>query len=118
MTRWAFLIIATLVAAGVVGVTVARALGRSGSPASLLLSVVSYWLAAWVLWSFAGGLAVHYGFLAAYPGAFFALLAVVGGIWHYRIARRLGRDRALAVFVGAQLVWLVFVLLHNGIFAF
>jgi hypothetical protein len=118
VTRWALLIIATLVAAGVVGVTVARALGRSGSPASLLLSVVGYWLAAWVLWSFAGGLAVHFGFLAAYPGAFFALLAVGGGIWHYRLARRLGRERALPVFVGAQLVWLVFVLLHNGLFGF
>ncbi|HEY3065143.1 MAG TPA: hypothetical protein VGL09_05085 [Methylomirabilota bacterium] len=118
MIRWTLIAIGVLVAAGVIGATIARVLGRSGAPASLLVSVVSYWLAAWVLWSFAGGLAVHYSVLGAYPGGFFALLAVVGGIWHYRAARRLGRERALPVFVGVQLVWLVFVLIHNGIFGF
>ena len=118
MIRWALIIVGVLVAAGVVGATIARVLGRPGAPASLLLSVVSYWLAAWVLWSFAGGLAVHYGALAAYPGGFFALVALLGGLWHYRTARRLGRERALPVFVGVQLVWLVFVLLRNGVFGF
>jgi hypothetical protein len=116
VTRWGFLALAAMLVAGALVVAGARCLGKTASPASVLVSVLSHWLAAWVLWSFAGGLAVRYGWLTAYPGAFFGLLALAGGAWHYRASRRLGPDRARAVFVGAQLAWLVIVLYQNGAF--
>lgn len=89
-----------------------RWLGR----VSLLLSVVAAWLGAYVIWTFAGGLALHYGLLSTYHGALFLPVAVVGGLCHYRMQVRAGRERGLAVFVGVQLAWLVVVLLQNGAF--
>ncbi|MGH7279497.1 MAG: hypothetical protein ACREJG_12530 [Candidatus Rokuibacteriota bacterium] len=96
---------------------VARFFGKTASPAAVLVSVVSHWLAAWVLWSVAGGLAVRHGWLVAYPAGVFGLLALVAGAWHYHASLRGGRERALAVFVGAQLAWLAIVLYQNGAFA-
>jgi hypothetical protein len=84
--------------------------------ASTLVSVVACWLGAYVLWTFAGGLAVHYGLLGTYHGAVFGLVAVAGGVWHYRAQVRAGYPRGLAVFVGVQLAWLAVVLLQNGVF--
>lgn len=115
MTRWAFAALGVLLAAGVAAVAIARVFGRSGSRVSVLLSVIAHWLGAYVLWSFAGGLATSHGLLAAYHGAFFGLLAVAGGLWHYRVAVRAGREQGLAVFVGGQLVWLMIVLVQNGL---
>jgi hypothetical protein len=84
--------------------------------ASVFLSVVAYWLGAAILWSFGGGLAVHYGLLATYNGAVFGLVAAIGGVCHYRVQARAGYQRGLAVFVGAQLAWLAVVLFQNGAF--
>jgi hypothetical protein len=92
----------------------ARFLGRPGSRASILVSVVASWLGAWVLWSFAGGLLVAYGLLATYYGALFAPVALVGAVVQYRAHVRAGRIEGLAVFVGGQLAWLLVVLLQNG----
>jgi len=96
-------------------VTVARALGWSGTRLSILGSVVALWLTAYVLWGFAGGLAAHHGLIARYDGALFAALAVAGGAWQYRTHVRRGRDRGLTVFVAAQLFWLVVVMARNGL---
>lgn len=101
--------------AGVVSIAVARLLGRSGSRPSLLVSVVAYWLGAWVLWTFAGGLALSSGVLRTYDGSLFGLLALGLGAWQYRIRVRAGLEPALAIFVGGQLAWLVVVLLQNGL---
>jgi hypothetical protein len=116
VTRWALASLGALLVLGVATVALSRLFGRSGSRAAILVSVVAHWLGAWVLWSFAGGLALRYGLLGAYPGAFFVLLALGGGIWHYRTAVAGGRERGLVVFVGVQLLWLALVLLQNGAF--
>jgi hypothetical protein len=116
VTRWAFATLAAVLVVGAVSIMAARFFGRSGSRASVLVSVVAHWLAAYVLWNFAGGLALHYGILGAYPGWLFAAVALAGGVWHYRTAVRGGRERGLTVFVGAQLAWLVIVLAQNGLF--
>lgn len=89
-----------------------RWLGR----ASLVLSIVAYWLGAYLCWTFAGGLALHYGLLGTYQGAVFAPVAVVGGLCHYKTQVRAGAERGIAVFVGVQLAWLVVVLIQNGAF--
>jgi hypothetical protein len=72
-------------------------------------------LSAWVLWSFAGGLAARHGVLETYDGTLFALVAALGGFWQYRTQVQQGRERGLAVFVAAQLRWLGVVLLQNGV---
>ncbi len=95
-----------------------RRLARVGARLSIMASVVAYWLAAYVLWTFAGGLALRYGALTAYDGPLFAVIAVVAGLWHYRTYVRAGRQQALVVFVGVQLAWLVIVLARNGAFRF
>jgi hypothetical protein len=112
--RWAAsTLLAVVVAAGLVMLG-AHLLGRRHPRASILVSVIAQWTGAFVLWSFTGGLALHYGILASYPGQLFALIAVGGGIWHYRTAIAAGRQRGLTVFLGVQLAWLVIVLVQNG----
>jgi hypothetical protein len=113
--RWVWLTAGLLVLLGLIGLGTARLVGRRGSRASALLAVVSGWLAAWVLWGFAGGLAARYGVLQTYDSTPFAILAIAGGIWQYRTHVRKGREPALAVFVGGQLVWLGVVLVQNGV---
>jgi hypothetical protein len=113
--RWVWLTAGLLVLLGLVGLGSARLVGRRGSRASALIAVVTAWLAAWILWGFAGGLAAHYGALERYDGTLFTIVAVLGGIWQYRIYVRKGREPALAVFVGAQLAWLGVVLVQNGV---
>ena len=115
MTRWTLALGAVLVFGAVAAVTVARALGWSGSRLSILGSVIALWLTAYVLWGFAGGLAAHYGLLTRYDGGFFAALAVAGAAWQYRTQVRRGRDRGLTVFVAGQLLWLVVVMARNGL---
>jgi hypothetical protein len=115
VTRWAFATLATLFLIGLVALTVARLLGRSGSRASLGMSVAAQWLGAYVLWNFAGGLALHYGALAVYDGTLFGLLALAMGLWQYRTRLRVGREPALVVFVGGQLAWLVIIGVQNGL---
>jgi hypothetical protein len=92
----------------------ARMAGRQGSRPAALISVVTGWLGAWVLWGFVGGLANHYG-LARYDGTLFALLAVAGAVWQYHVQTRQGRQQGLAVFLAGQLLWLGVVLYQNGV---
>ena len=116
MTRWALLTFVVIMGLGAAGVLVARFFGRSDSRASVLVSVVAHWLAAYVLWTFAGGLGQRYGVLAAYDSYLFVILAVVVGYWHYRIRLARGPEPGLAVFVAGQLAWLVVLLVQNGVF--
>jgi hypothetical protein len=115
VTRWTLAVGAVLVLGAVVTVSVARALGWSGSRLSILGSVIALWLAAYVLWGLAGGLAAHYGVIARYDGGLFAALAIAGGAWQYRAQIRRGRERGLTVFVAGQLVWLLVVMARNGL---
>ena len=80
-----------------------------------MISVLTGWLGAWVLWSFAGGLAARHGLLSTYDGSLFAIVAAVGGLWQYRTQLHQGRERGLAVFVAGQLIWLGVVLVQNGV---
>ncbi|MGH7388802.1 MAG: hypothetical protein ACREM3_05010 [Candidatus Rokuibacteriota bacterium] len=117
MTRAAVATLAALLLAGVLSVAIARLLGRSGSRASLLVSVLAQWLGAYAVWTFAGGLALRAGVLGVYDGTLFALLALVLGFWQYRVRVTSGPERALMVFVGGQIAWLVIVAAQNGLFA-
>ncbi len=116
MTRWTVAVLGVVLILAIATVALARLVGRPGSRAAILVSVAAHWLGAWVLWSFAGGLALRYGLLGAYSGALFGLLALAGGVWQYRTVVAAGRDRGLAVFVGGQLLWLAVVLFQNGLF--
>ena len=116
MTRWALLTFLIILILGTADVVIARFFGRSQSRASILVSVISHWLAAYVLWTFAAGLAHRYGALAAYDSYLFVVLALVVGFWHYRVRLARDREQRLVVFVGGQLVWLVIVLVQNGVF--
>lgn len=114
MKRWAWLAAAVFVLGGLLALGAARLTGRRGSRPATLVSVVTMWLAAWVLWGFAGGLAAHYG-VAMYDGTLFTALAVAGAVWQYRIQVRQGRQQGLAIFVAGQLLWLGVVLWQNGV---
>jgi hypothetical protein len=115
VTRWALVTLGVLFFLGVATVALARLLGKSGSRGSRVVSIVSRWLAAYVLWSFAGGLARTYGLLVEYYSPAFAVIALLGAIFEYRARGRAGPERGLVIFVGVQLAWLVFVLLQNGL---
>jgi len=114
MTRWGLAVLVGALVLGGATIAAARLLGRSGSRAALLVSVVAQWLGAYVVWTFAGGLALHYGLLATYDGAPFALLALAGGYWQFVTAVTRGHERARLVYVGVQLAWLAVVLYRNG----
>lgn len=114
--RFAVLTFVTIMALGGLMVVAARFFGKSGSRAATLVSVIAQWLAAYVLWSFAGGLAVRHGVLDVYHPTIFALVAVAAGTWHYRIQVRAGREQGRMVFVGCQLAWLAILLAENGLF--
>ena len=114
MTRWVLGALGALLLLGLAVSAAARFLGRPGSRASILVSVVASWLGAWILWSFAGGPLVRGGVLATYHGSLFAPIALCGALAHYRVYVRAGRVEGLAVFVGGQLAWLAVVLVQNG----
>jgi hypothetical protein len=114
VTRWALSVLVSMLLIGAATIVAARLLGKSDSRASLLVSIVAHWLGAYVLWSFLGGLALHYGLLTAYDGALFALIALGGGYWQYVTVTTRGRPHGLLVFVGLQLAWLVILLYQNG----
>lgn len=116
MTRWALVTFVLIMGLGAATVVAARFFGRSDSRASVLVSVIAHWLAAYVLWTFGAGLAHRYGLLAAYDSYLFVVLAVVVGFWHYRVRLARGREPGLVVFVGGQLAWLVILLVQNGVF--
>ena len=116
MTRWALLTFVVIFGLGTAAALVARFFGRTESRASILVSVIAHWLAAYVLWTFAAGLAHSYGAIENYDAYLFVLLAVIVGFWHYRIRVARGREQGLAVFVAGQLAWLVILLVQNGVF--
>jgi hypothetical protein len=113
--RWAWLVAGVAILGGLVALGAARATGRSGSRPATLVSVVTMWLGAWVLWGFGGGLAARYGALATYDSTLFSVLALAGGVWQYRTHVQQGRQSGLAVFVAGQLLWLGVVLWQNGV---
>jgi len=115
VTRWALILSVGLLVGGIVTVAVARRLGKSGSRPSVLVSVVASWIAAWALWGLVGGLAAQYGLLDRYDGTLFVALAVAAGAWQYRTQVRQGRERGLTVFVAAQILWLVVVMVRSGV---
>ena len=115
MRRWIWLASGVVIAGSLLAIFAGRLIGRPGSRPATLLSVVTGWLAAWVLWSFVGGLAARHGVLETYDGTLFAAVALAGGVWQYRTQLRRGREQGLAVFVGAQLLWLGVVLFQNGV---
>jgi hypothetical protein len=117
MTRWALAVAVVLLLGGVATVAIARRLGKSGSRPSVFVSVLALWIAAWAVWGLVGGLAAQYGFLQRYDGTLFAALALTAGALQYRTQVRLGRERGLTVFVGAQILWLVVVMARNGVLA-
>jgi hypothetical protein len=116
VTRWALLTLGAFLVLGVIGVATARFFGQSGSRLSIQVSVVAHWLAAYVLWGFAAGLAARYRLIHSYESGWFVLFALAGAWLHYRARLAGDAERGLAVFVGAQLVWLFLILLRNGIF--
>ena len=116
MIRWFLIGAVALVVLGVIEVFVARFFGARVARVTSLLAVLVQWLAAYVLWTFAGGLAVHYGVLSVYEPMFFVALAIVAGVWHYRARVTTGRERGRVIFVGSQLLWLVILLIQNGVF--
>ena len=116
MRRWLFATLGLLFVASLIGTRVARAFGFRSSRVVSLVSILSQWLAAYALWSLAGSLALRYGLLAVYDPNLHALLALLGGIWHYRTQVAAGRERGRIVFVGGQIVWLVVLMFQNGAF--
>jgi hypothetical protein len=117
MSRWALTLSVVLLLSGLTTVAIARRLGKSGSRPSVFVSVVALWIAAWALWSLVGGLAARYGVLDRYDGGLFGVLAVTAGAWQYRTQVRQGRERGLTVFLAAQILWLVVVMVRNGALA-
>jgi hypothetical protein len=116
VNRWTLLTLGVFLVLGMIGVATARFFGKSGSRLSIQVSVVAHWLAAYVLWSFVAGLASRYRLIHSYEAGWFVLFALVGAWLHYRARVAGDAERGLAVFVGAQLVWLLLILLRNGIF--
>ena len=116
MTKWALVTVGAFILLGVAGIATARCFGKSGGRLSIQVSVVAHWLAAYVLWSFAAGLAAKYRLIPGYEAGWFALFALVAGWVHYRARLAGDAERGLAVFVGAQLVWLVVILYRAGVF--
>ena len=115
MTRWSLLTLGAFIALGALGVAAARFFGKSGTRLSIQVTVVAQWLGAYVLWSFAAGLASTYGWIGDSEATWVVPFAGLLGWWHYRVRVRAGAERALAIFVGAQLVWLVVILVRNGL---
>jgi hypothetical protein len=114
VTRLGLVTLGAVLVLGALTVLIARAFGASGSRAAALVTVASQWLTAWVLWTFAGGLALQAGLLSVYEPAVFAAIALVGAIVHYRLLAAGRRERARTMFVGTQLAWLAVVLAWNG----
>lgn len=115
MTKWALVTLGALIILGVIGVATARFFGKSGSRLSIQVSVMAHWLAAYVLWSFAAGLAAKYRVITSYEATWFLLFAIAGGWVHYRARLTGDAERGLYVFVGTQLVWLGIILFRNGL---
>ena len=114
MIRWALLGALVVIALGAIEAAIARMRGTRAARVSSLVAVIVQWLAAYVLWTFAGGLAMHAGLVTVYQPALFLVLALVAGVWHYRARVALNRERARVIFIAGQLVWLVILLVQNG----
>jgi Mg2+/citrate symporter len=116
MTRVAAISLVVIVVITAATIALARLRGKSDSRASVLLSVVAYWLAAYAIWTVAGAISLHFGLLRSYDATYFGLLALALGAWQYRTRVRTGPEPALAVFVGGQLAWLLIIGAQNGLF--
>jgi len=117
VTRAALVALGAFILLGVVGVATARFFGKSGGRLAIQVSVAAHWLGAYVLWSFAAGLATKYRLIGEYEAWWFVPFALVAGWWHYRTRVTASAERALIVFVGAQLLWLGVILVGAGVLA-
>jgi hypothetical protein len=115
VTRWLVSAVAAMALCGALAVAARRLLGRRSRP-SVLTPLIACWLGAYVLWTFAGGLLLRYGVLEVYDGPYYLVLALAGGFLQYRAAAGAGGEPGTAIFVGGQLLWLVVVLVRNGLF--
>ena len=115
MTKWALVTLGAFILFGVAGIATARFFGKSGGRLSIQVSIVAHWLCAYVLWSFAAGMAAKYRLISDYEAGWYALFAIVAGWIHYRARLAGDAERGMFVFVGAQLVWLVVILFRNGL---
>ncbi len=115
MKRWLFATLAAMIAWALLRRAVARLFGRPSARSSSLVAVITQWLAAYILWSFAGALGLHFGVLSVYQPGLFLGVAVLAGIGQYRARLSAGAERGRIVFVAAQLVWLAIVAVQNGI---
>jgi hypothetical protein len=117
VTRWTVATLVVVFVVGAVSLFVARMFGASGTRAAAMITIASHWIAAWMLWTFVGGLLLQTGVLVAYESALFPVIALAGAWLQYRALVSGARDRARAIFVGVQLAWLVVLLARNGVFS-
>ena len=117
MTRLSLATLAALFVIGAAGIVLARFFGASGSRPAAIVTVASHWIAAWMLWTFAAGIAVRAGLMTVYEPALFAVVALGAAWFQYGALAGGAHDRARAIFVGGQLAWLVVVLAQNGLFS-
>src|SRR5258708_10090855 len=103
MSRWALATLVVLFLLGAGAVALARLFGKSGSRASIGVSIIAHWLGAYVLWSFAAGLGLTAGMLTTYQSAAFPGICLLGAVFLYRAHLQAGRHSMLAIFVGVQL---------------
>src|SRR5256712_13089524 len=103
VTRWALATLGALLVLGIATVAFARFFGKSGSRASIGVSVVSHWLAAYLPWSFPARVAPTFGPLATSYSAAFAAVCLLGAVRPYPAPGRAGRRRGRKTFRRLQL---------------
>ena len=91
---------------------------RRGASFSLVASIASRWVVAYVVWALVAGALRHYGLVPESEPAWTTLglapFALVAGIVQYRLARAGARQHADRVFLWGQVCWLVLVLVDHG----
>jgi len=103
------------IAVGVLLVVIlVRIAGRPGMRLLAPVAVISLWLAAYALWAFVGGLAHQHNLIHTYHPRLFWVLALIGGVLHYRAWVGGKRLQARLVFVAGQVVWVaILIAQHN-----
>ncbi len=112
------LLIVPLMAAAVLGL-LNWFFRRRGSDFSLLVSVVSQWLVAYLAWTLITGVVQSLTGLdepggARYLRFGFLPLAAILGTWQYRLARAGATRQAARVFLWGQMVWLLLLVAEHA----